>query len=647
MTDKISVKISSVTFFLCGIVLILCGCMNPVDIPGLLQDPIVQEIIKEKVKIHRGSDDYGYLIPGDGQISGLYSKEYYIVEEWDEADGVLVFQKNFFIKDDGNGGDFGRIGRLKEGQIGGLTNNYTYKIIKAKPLINVTSKYFTFNDTETKPIPVNGAVTIIGPDTYYLDLAPLIKAGNNYEVMKVPNTGNWQDNSRTSARYATDNIGSTVFPSPLLDGTNEPDGRYIKFKNLLVGIYQYTSDVKTNKGILLDNMSLLRLPLSYGTSDYVFAEFDTDGRVTNFVVLNIDRRGTTTPVASDYDIGNRTQTFGSVTAVTITPKAGKSAGAVTIYYNGSVTLPTAVGTYNVTFDVAAATGWNAASGLSAGMLTINAANLNPVASDYDIGNRTQTFGNVSAVTIMPLTGKSAGAVTIYYNGSATLPTAVGTYDVTFNVAAATGWNAASGLSAGTLTINAANPEAGDFIIGNLTQTFGNVSAVTITPKAGKSNGAVTIYYNGSATLPTAVGTYNVTFDVAAATGWNAAPGLSAGTLTINIYKPKVTVTVGTGFTQSYTPNITATVNNFSQSENSINITLNLTYPPAGGYTIAWYKDNSSTVGLGNGASITLNLALASNAGWWQADKHIIYLELTDSSGKLPPQSGSIIITVNP
>jgi len=85
-----------------------------------------------------------------------------------------------------------------------------------------------------------------------------------------------------------------------------------------------------------------------------------------------------TPAAADYNIGNLSQTAGSVSAITITPKTGKSGGAVTIYYQGtggttyakSTTLPTAGGTYIVTFDVAAA------SGLSAGTLTINPAGAN-------------------------------------------------------------------------------------------------------------------------------------------------------------------------------------------------------------------------------------------------------------------------------
>ena len=247
-----------------------------------------------------------------------------------------------------------------------------------------------------------------------------------------------------------------------------------------------------------------------------------------------------TPVAGDYNIGNLTQTVGSVSAVTIVPKTGKSIGAITIFYNGSTTLPTAAGIYTVTFSVAAVSGFNAATGLSAGTLTINATNQTPVATDYEIGNLTQTAGSVTAVTITPKTGKSSGARTIYYNGSTTLPTTAGTYIVTFDVAAASGFNATTGLNAGTLTISNATPTIADYEFGNLTQIAGNVTAVTVTPKIGKSSGARTIYYEGtggttytkSTTLPTAVGTYAVIFDVAAVTNWNAITGLRGENLVI-------------------------------------------------------------------------------------------------------------------
>jgi hypothetical protein len=183
---------------------------------------------------------------------------------------------------------------------------------------------------------------------------------------------------------------------------------------------------------------------------------DEVGRITP---LDLDQ----TPTAADYNFGNLIQTAGSVTAVTITAKSGKSPGAVSnIKYAGEAAIPQTEGTYAVTFDVAAATGWNAANGLSAGDLVIN--NLQtPTVADYNIStNLTQTVGSVTPVTVTKKDNtKSSGAVTVYYEGiegtiytkSVTLPTAEGTYAVTFDVAAVAGsWNQAAGLVAGTLII---------------------------------------------------------------------------------------------------------------------------------------------------------------------------------------------------
>ena len=259
-----------------------------------------------------------------------------------------------------------------------------------------------------------------------------------------------------------------------------------------------------------------------------------------------------TPVAGDYTYAKMNQTAGSVTAVTITAKSDKSPGAVSnIKYNNSATIPQAAGTYPVTFDVAEASGWNAASGLSAGNLVVTEAasdNETPVRSDYIINRLGQTVGSVQAVQITPKSGKSTGAITIYYQGTTyakttNVPHEAGTYTVTFDVAAAPGWDAATGLAAGSLIIypageNDKTPVASDFTIGNLGQTVGSVTAVTITPKSTASTGAITIFYAStvyprSTTVPSAAGTYAVTFDVEAVQGWKMAAGLSAGNLTIN------------------------------------------------------------------------------------------------------------------
>ena len=87
-----------------------------------------------------------------------------------------------------------------------------------------------------------------------------------------------------------------------------------------------------------------------------------------------------TPSAGHYDIsGNLTQTLGNTSPVEVTPKSGSSPGSVTVWYMGnqgtnypkSLVNPENAGNYLVTFDVAAADGWNAAIDLVAGELEIN------------------------------------------------------------------------------------------------------------------------------------------------------------------------------------------------------------------------------------------------------------------------------------
>ena len=122
------------------------------------------------------------------------------------------------------------------------------------------------------------------------------------------------------------------------------------------------------------------------------------------------------PVANDYTFGNLHQTAGSVTAVTVTVNNGRSPGEVSnIRYNNSTSIPQTSGTYAVTFDVAATTGWNAATRLSARNLVVG--NRIPVASNYTFGNLQQTAGSVTTVTITPNTGVSPGTRTIWYQGT--------------------------------------------------------------------------------------------------------------------------------------------------------------------------------------------------------------------------------------
>jgi hypothetical protein len=159
------------------------------------------------------------------------------------------------------------------------------------------------------------------------------------------------------------------------------------------------------------------------------------------------------PTVADFNISG-TGTFiydGNTKVVTIAPKEGKSTGARTIKYNGNTTAPSAADTYTVTFDVAATEIFDTVSGLYAGTLTIGKAT--PTADDFNIsGIGTFTYGNTRYVTITPKVGKSTGTITKRYNGSTTEPSKVGSYTVTFDVAATTNYNAVNGLFAGIMEI---------------------------------------------------------------------------------------------------------------------------------------------------------------------------------------------------
>jgi len=109
-----------------------------------------------------------------------------------------------------------------------------------------------------------------------------------------------------------------------------------------------------------------------------------------------------TPLSSDYDISG-IGTFlydGNQRSVIVTPMANASFGAITIYYEGtggasyakSTTAPTNIGTYNITIDVEAVSGWNSIIGLPIGVITINV----PVITiTTQPSNRNLTVGSIS------------------------------------------------------------------------------------------------------------------------------------------------------------------------------------------------------------------------------------------------------------
>jgi formylglycine-generating enzyme required for sulfatase activity len=158
-----------------------------------------------------------------------------------------------------------------------------------------------------------------------------------------------------------------------------------------------------------------------------------------------------TPVASDYNITGLSQVWdGSPKTVNITHKPGKSPGAITIYYNGSATAPSAAGSYAVTFNVAAAPDWKAASGLSAGTLVIsggdNAITFNSVAAN---GSSSQTTTEITLSFSAPINGLNAPDITLSGISGVTKGSLTGNNPYTLAISGFT--------TGGTLTVSVAKP----------------------------------------------------------------------------------------------------------------------------------------------------------------------------------------------
>jgi len=300
-----------------------------------------------------------------------------------------------------------------------------------------------------------------------------------------------------------------------------------------------------------------------------------------------------TPVASDYTIGNLSQTAGSVTAVTITPNSGKSTGTVSnIKYTGSATIPQTAGTYAVTFDVAAVTGWNAATNLSAGNLVVTGGS--PSVSYIITGSGTLFTATKSGATV----GTANQSITSVINA---IQTDANGANVAIQFGNGTaildidGESAFFGGTWGIITITGKIISANRYTI-----TLTSTASVSINSTADISNRNTAISGGGS---PSTTGIYNggtgtVTISGGTVTALTAIQNTGTGSVIINSGTVSGTGELGSGISNS--TNGTVTINGGTVSATSANTSTGA-ITNHGTVTI-----NGGTVSAPNGCYAILN-----------------------------------------
>jgi hypothetical protein len=205
------------------------------------------------------------------------------------------------------------------------------------------------------------------------------------------------------------------------------------------------------------------------------------------------------PATATVTLGNLSQTYtgSALSAIAITNPAGQT---VTITYNGSAMATTAAGSYTVVATIASGGNY---SGTATGTLVIN-----PATATIKLGNLSQTYTG-SPLSATATTSPANLPVSFTYNGSATAPTAVGSYTVVATIASGGNY---TGTASGTLVIS----QAGQSI------TFGSIAAQVV---------GNTVNLSATSTSALAVSFASSTPSVCSVSGTTATM-LSAGNCTI-------------------------------------------------------------------------------------------------------------------
>jgi hypothetical protein len=264
-----------------------------------------------------------------------------------------------------------------------------------------------------------------------------------------------------------------------------------------------------------------------------------------------------TPIEDDFDYLNFKQVWdGDPKYVSIIAKSGRTTGAVDPIYNDTVGfVPKEVGTYKVTFNVAAAPGWNFARTLTAPTFEIVTQDLNPVVPTAD----EFTYEGLGSFKYLPVTPRGVVITPKYdlavisnvtYNGRGApyIPTTKDTYNIKFHVSAGAGHVATDiEIPAGIVIYDGEPVSVDDYLVSGQSQLYQVLAGdpvrreLKVIPKIGKSKGERTFWYQSddvpnyyirSLLTPWEKGKYNVTMDVAEKDEFEPKFGIPIGTLEI-------------------------------------------------------------------------------------------------------------------
>jgi len=489
-----------------------------------------------------------------------------------------------------------------------LNQSYTYAVVALNPIPNGTVYYSLASGPPDLSVGYATGIITWTPTVagvYPISIKAKDGSGENYQIFSInitltPNAS--PVFTSTPATIAT--VGSvytynviatdadndplsyslTTFPSGMLISAGvvtwtPTTTQSASMQNVTVQVSDSKGGIATQSfGITVG--AAAKLPQSIGTISFMPATLPVNGITTAIATA-------TSGLALTFK--TLTPAICTVSGATV---SGITAGTCTIAANqaGNTAYEAAVQvTQNITVTKAAA--------------TVILSNLSQI---YD------GTGKVATATTNP-----AGlAVAITYAGSATAPSAVGTYAV---VATINDTNY-SGSATGTMTIANANATV---TLSGLNQTYDGTAKAT-TATTNPTGLAVSISYAGSTTAPTAAGSYAVVATI------NDANYSGSATGTLVIAKASATVTLGV-LSQSYDGTAKAASATTNPTGKTVTFTYNgstTTPTAAGSYTVVGTINDTNFSGSATG---TLTIAKATPAISWSTPTAVYVGAILSSS----------------